>query len=1131
MTSRIIRLRPLASAVAAITIAGLAANTTFAGSPVYVDDSGKASPYTVIGPYGTQGAPARYIVRFVEKPLALYNSVVASQPVNGISSIPSKTMKNGRMRLDVHSAQATSYVQYLKDQQQQHLGAIASALGQTIVPKYSMQHALNAMVVELTPDQANRVRQVSGVAAVERDVPHPLSTDIGPGFIGAASIWWGTTASQDTIFANGFESTVGFKGDGIVIGDIDTGYNSSSPSFTATDGSGYTITNPLGTGVFLGQCGLANISDAGCNDKVIGVYDEIDLTGSCTGACPPTFSVEDTQGHGSHTASTAGGNGRSATLSGYTANISGVAPHANLVIYYACSPDANVQCSTAATTASVDQAIQDGVVDALNYSISGGTDPWNDSTSLAFLAAADAGIFVAAAAGNTNASVPVPVPGSANHSEPWVTTVAAGTHTGGSIAPTLTVTGPGSPPANVQGLPLTAGSGGVSATATFTGPIVLSPEFHNSDLLGTDGCSGYPAGTFTGAVALVSRGGCTFSTKVNAASTAGASAVVISDNRVEGPLTPSVPGTTVPAYTVLQSQGTDLQTFLAANSNTGTAVVPYPPSRLPQQPDELAGFSLLGPAGISVMKPDVQAPGVDILAAVANDGTAGGPDLVALYNGTSMATPHTTGSAGLMYGLHPDWTPAEVKSALMMTALEAGLTKPDGTTPSDFFDRGSGRLQDFVASKAGLVLNETGLNFTAANPATGGDPGTLNIPSMQSNSCLSLAGSTCTFSRVFRTTQDHTVTWTAAFTGVSAAATPPTLTLAALAAPQAISVTVDSSSLASDDAFHFGEMTLTPDDTTLPTLHLPIAVKVPPPAIAVSPSPLVINSPHSATTKNGTLTVSNTGGPTLNVTNTNDTTTPTTKFVVIDQPSQGNNGYYATFFTDAGAGSYASDDFVVSASGTNLSLIVVPGFSTGTPLSSLTGAGVHFQVYNNAAGLPDGGPEGLGNAPVYSYDTTIGSTGLDVTGNTITLDLAAAGAPATNLPAGTYWLVVYVDMAFGTDGGFAQFVTTTGQGNTGAEFGPVFAETNWSAITDAPGFAMHIEEQVPCGAAWLTTSPPTMSIGGLLSAPLTVTANSALFAPVSGIAAPGVSRSAYLCIDSNDANNPVLAVPVTAIQH
>jgi len=630
---------------------------------------------------------------------------------------------------------------------------------------------------------------------------------------------------------------------------------------------------------------------------------------------------------------------------------------------------------------------------------------------------------------------------------------------------------------------------------------------------------------------LVARGTCSFSTKVTNAVNAGAIAVIISNNR-PGSVTPSVPGATVPVYSVTQAQGTALQTWLAANGNTAPAVIPYPPVRQPTQPDVLANFSLLGPATTALIKPDVQAPGVNILAAVANDGTANGPNLVALYNGTSMATPHTTGSGALMMGLHTDWSPQEAKSALMMTAKEAGLTKADGTTPSDFFDRGSGRLQDFPASKAGLVLNETGLNFAAANPATGGDPSTLNIPSMQSNSCVSLditgtiSTNTCSFTRFFLTTQNHTVTWTAAFTGVTATATPATLSVHAGANPQPITVTVDASGYASDDTFHFGEMTLTADDASLPVLHLPIAVKVPPPAIAVTPSSLSLNIPPPKTTANGTLTVTNTGGPTLNVTNTNDNTTASTKFVIIDQPSQGGNGYYATFFTDFGAGSYASDDFVVPANGTNLSAIVVPGFSTGTPLSSLAGAGVHFQIYANAGGLPDGGPEGLGNAPVYSYDTTIGSTGLSVAGNTISLDLAAAGATATNLPAGTYWLVVFVDMAYGTDGGFAQFVTTTGHGSTGAEFGPVFGETNWSAITDAPGFAMHIEEQVPCGAAWLSAAPPTLTLGGLLSGTVTVTADSTQF-PVPG---NGSSADAYLCIDSNDANNPVVAVPVHAHQ-
>jgi len=74
---------------------------------------------------------------------------------------------------------------------------------------------------------------------------------------------------------------------------------------------------------------------------------------------------------------------------------------------------------------------------------------------------------------------------------------------------------------------------------------------------------------------------------------------------------------------------------------------------------------------------------------------------------------------------------------------------------------------------------------------------------------------------------------------------------------------------------------------------------------------------------------------------------------------------------------------------------------------------------------------------------------------------------------------------------------------------------------------MHIQEQVPCGAAWLSATPATLSLGALSSAPLTVTANSTLF-PVPGV---GQSAMAYLCLDSNDANYPVIATPVTAIQH
>jgi hypothetical protein len=200
-----------------------------------------------------------------------------------------------------------------------------------------------------------------------------------------------------------------------------------------------------------------------------------------------------------------------------------------------------------------------------------------------------------------------------------------------------------------------------------------------------------------------------------------------------------------------------------------------------------------------------------------------------MMDGTSMATAHLTGSGALLAGLHPDWTPLEIKSALMMTANESGLTKADGATPSDYFDRGAGRVQEFLAGKSGLVLDETGDHLANANPSIGGDPGSLNLASMERSACASA----CTFSRSFRSTQNHTVTWTArvvagpgpGFTSVTV--TPAKFTLNASAVSPAVTFRADTSNLAADGHFHFAEVVLTADDPTLPPLHLPIAVAVP----------------------------------------------------------------------------------------------------------------------------------------------------------------------------------------------------------------------------------------------------------------------------------------------------------------
>ena len=626
---------------------------------------------------------SRYVVQFDEPALGRYNSVALAKAGAAASLMPLKTHANGRARLDVASAPAKAYVAYLRSRQEQHLADIGVTIGRVPTSVYSMQHALNAAILMLSPDEAQRIARTPGVAAVEADRQLQLMSDVGPGFTGAASVWWGTRAGQDTIFARSFDNDGGYLGDGVVIGVIDSGYNSQSPSFQAIDANGYRIIDPLGHGMFLGQCHVAGISLAGCNDKVIGVYDEVGLFANLSDW---VYSVEDPLGHGSHTASTAAGDRRMATLSGYTTAMSGVAPHANLVIYRAC--DQYTGCGYGPIIASIDQAIADGVVDALNFSIANTAGSW-DGISRAFLSATEAGIFVAAAAGNTSSSVPEQVAGSVNNFAPWIATIAAGTHTGGDLA-----------------------------------------------------------------------------------------------------------------------QG----------------------ARTTTQPDELAALSLLGPATFDVIKPDLQAPGIDILAATANDGTAGGANLVAMMDGTSMATAHATGSGALLLGLHPDWTPLEAKSALMMTAKESGLTKADGVTKSDYFDRGSGRLQEYAASMAGLVMDETGDRLANSDPWIGGDPSSLNLASMQKSTCAN----SCSFSRSFRSTQNHTVTWTASViagpnTGFSSVSVTPTkITLGAMTHSPAMTFSATTSALAADGKFHFAEVVLTPDDPHLPPLHLTVAVAVPP---------------------------------------------------------------------------------------------------------------------------------------------------------------------------------------------------------------------------------------------------------------------------------------------------------------
>jgi len=209
-----------------------------------------------------------------------------------------------------------------------------------------------------------------------------------------------------------------------------------------------------------------------------------------------------------------------------------------------------------------------------------------------------------------------------------------------------------------------------------------------------------------------------------------------------------------------------------------------------------------------------------------------------MMSGTSMASPHVAGAAALMVALHPDWTPAEIQSALMMTSWPDGMLKEDATTAADPFDVGAGRLDLTNAATAGLVLDESVANYLAADPASDGDPAALNIASLASGTCLN----ECSWERTFRNPTDQTLNWTISSAGdVPIAANPQSFAIGA-GATQTVVFTATVSSLTAG-AWYAGQVILTPDSAPDQALHMPVTVK---PTAGILPSVFRIDTRRDA---------------------------------------------------------------------------------------------------------------------------------------------------------------------------------------------------------------------------------------------------------------------------------------------
>ncbi|MPZ51959.1 MAG: S8 family serine peptidase [Acidimicrobiia bacterium] len=713
-------------------------------------------------------------------------------------------------KFNPNSQAAREYTAAITADQDAVIERAGNAFGRDLEVRYRYTYADNGFAAVMTPDEARQLAEDPAVEFIQRNFERELHTDRGPEWIEADHVWNGSTD---------LGLPENYLGEGMIIGVIDTGINPSNPSFADVGGDGYDHTNPLGEGNFLGVCDSTNTEQFDpnfpCNDKLIGAYGFLDEDYQPRPDIGLGEAV-DYDGHGSHTASTAGGNfvdeaEKVSPTRTDTFNIKGVAPHANIISYLGC-------CSGAALTASIDQAIADQV-DAINYSIGSAApspDLWNDFDARGFLNARAAGIFVATSNGNTG-------PGFATTGSPadapWLISVGASTHDRANLNSVIDMSGGDTtPPANIDGRGVTSELGPT--------PIVYAGDF--GDPL-CDQTTGNET-NFGGNIVVCDRGVIGRVEKSFNVAAQGAAGFVLANDAASGG---SLNGDAfaIPGVHITFADGNVLKDWLASGSGHTASISGTTFDVNDAHGDLLAGFSSRGPnRAVETVVPDVTAPGVDIIAAYGAGHLPSSPQNYGLveYNfisGTSMASPHVAGAGALMAQAHTDWTPAEIQSALMTSAV-TGLTDSFDGSVTDPYDIGAGRVDVARAVQTQLVFDETEDDYLAANPAEGGDPKTLNLPSFNDQQCLS----TCSWTRTAEVPTDALVpgdiSWTAsveadpAFNSVTVS---PNEFTVAPGDTQDLTVSADVAG-APDGETIFARITLTPSDPAVPEVTMPVAV-------------------------------------------------------------------------------------------------------------------------------------------------------------------------------------------------------------------------------------------------------------------------------------------------------------------
>ncbi len=804
-------------------------------APGATDVSAQADPQALLAQADV--TPVRselstYIVVLQDQPLASYRGdIVGLAPT--IPATPEQT------KLQVDSLPSKAYLNYLDAQRAGAIADVETSLGRSLDITYEYRITLNGFATEMTATEAAMTADSPGVLFVERErISYPL-TDQGPSWMNADDIWAGLGGMSGTY------------GEGVIVGIIDTGIDPTNPSFAEVGGDGHVHVNPLGSGTYLGVCDPTNTSPPSgvvaydssfpCNEKLIGVWGYTDAD----------TDPRDGDGHGSHTSSTAAGNfvtgsTVAAPTKSYLADISGVAPHANIIMYDGCTDGGG--CPGAALNAARDQLVADGV-DVVNYSIGSSVptaDPWSDSESLQWLSIRNAGIFVATSAGNSG-------PGSATISSPadlpWITSVGANSHARAFLN-SITLDNGVDPSVTIDGFSMTSGIGPVAVVYAAD-----YPPYGDDARLCADGV--FPAGTFSGEIVVCERG--SSYGRVDKGQTVldgGAGGYILAqpDAAGGGPGSVATDAHVLPAVHIDYDGYLALQTYIALTGSANGIISDSIMDLNPAHGDIMASFSSRGPNRSlpDVIVPSVTAPGRAIWAAYQQGPLGDGDYTYNVIQGTSMSSPHVAGAGALMKALHPTWTPAEIQSALMTTSRTTVLND-DGVSPTSatVFDIGSGHVDLSNAGIAGLVLNETTANYQAADPAGGGDPKALNLASLGNAAC----GSTCSWMRTVKNPTTSTMTWDASYSGAGSVVVTPSHLELAPGQEESFEVIVDTTGVTTDQ-WHYGSVVWAEDTGDAPDAHLPMAIFVPPADIDVDPDILTSTQPVDTTVEK-TLTISN----------------------------------------------------------------------------------------------------------------------------------------------------------------------------------------------------------------------------------------------------------------------------------